>query len=121
MADIFKDVLGIEGVHGVLFLTEEGVLSVSQFTTDYQSDEEKIKGVDWSSMVGELSGIAEAEIMFDEGRFYIRKTNSGYLMVILEDHAPVSMVRLNCEVLLPVLDKQKAGKGISQLLRKKIF
>ncbi len=121
MADMFKDVLGIEGVHGILFLTEEGELSVSQFTKDYQSDEEKTKNVNWSSMVKELTGVTEAEIMFDEGRFYIRKTNNGYLMVILDDHAPMSMVRLNCEVLLPVLDKQKTGKGISQLLRKKIF
>lgn len=121
MADIFKDVLGIEGVHGVLFLTDAGELSISQFATEYRSDEEKIKDVDWSSMVKELSGATEAEIMFDEGRFYIRKTNNGYLMIILDDHAPVSMVRLNCEVLLPALDKQKTGKAFSQLLRKKIF
>jgi len=121
MADMFKDVLSIEGVHGVLLFTGEGDVSVSQFTADYQSDAEKIKGIDWSPMVNELSGITEAEIMFDEGRFYIRKTGAGYLMVILDEHAPVSMVRLNCDVLLPTLEKQKAGKGIGQLLRKKIF
>jgi len=121
MADMFKDVLGVEGVHGVLLFSDKGDVSVSQFTKDYQSEAEKIKGVDWPVMVNELSGINEAEIMFDEGRFYIRKAGAGYLMVILDDHAPVSMVRLNCEVLLPTLEKQKAGKGIGQLLRKKIF
>jgi len=121
MADMFKDVLGIEGVHGVLVFSEKGDVSVSQFTKDCQSDAEKIKGVDWSAMVNELSGITEAEIMFDEGRFYVRKAGAGYLLVILDDHAPVSMVRLNCEVLLPTLEKQKVGKGIGQLLRKKIF
>lgn len=121
MADMFKDVLGIEGVHGVLLLTETGDLSISQFTSEYGADEEKTKGVDWSSLIKELSNVTEAEMMFDEGRFYIRKTNAGYLMVILDDHAPVSMVRLNCEVLLPTLDKHKAGKGFGQLLRKKIF
>jgi len=121
MADIFKDVIGIDGVYGVLFFTEAGDLSLSQFTSDFQSDEEQIKAVDWPSMIKELSGITEAEVMFDDGRFYIRKTNSGYLMVALDDHAPMSMVRLNCEVLLPALDKHRSGKGIGQLLRKKIF
>ena len=121
MTDMFKDVLGIEGVHGVLLLSENGELSLSQFAADYGSDEGKIKGLDWSSFAKELTGVTEAEIMFDDGRFYIRKTNTGYLMVILEEYAPVSMVRLNCEVLLPTIDKQKTGKGFGQLLRKKIF
>jgi hypothetical protein len=121
MADMFKDVLGIEGVHGVLLLSEKGDVSVSEFTKDHQSEAENIKGVDWASMVNELAGISEGEIMFDDGRFYIRKAGAGYLMVVLDDHAPVSMVRLNCEVLLPTLEKQKLGKGIGQLLRKKIF
>jgi len=121
MKDLFKDVLGIEGVHGVLLFTENGNLSFSQFTAVYQSDENLIKTVDWSVVINELSGITEAEMMFDAGRLYFRKSSFGCLLVVLDDHAPVSMVRLNCEVLMPTLDKQKVGKGFGQLLRKKIF
>jgi hypothetical protein len=121
MKDLFKDVLGIEGVHGVVCLTTEGTVVHSQFTPAHPSDYETVSGTDWSSLVRELSGIGEAEIVFDAGRLYIRKSSNGYLIVILNDHAPVSMVRLHCDVLMPALDKQKFSKGFGQLLRKKIF
>ncbi len=121
MKDQFKDVLGIDGVHGVIWLTESGSLSFFQFKPEHRSDEEMGKTVDWSLVINELSGITEAEMMFDAGRVYFRKGATGCLVVVLDDHAPVSMVRLNCEVLMPALDKQKTGKGFGQLLRKKIF
>jgi len=119
MKDLFKDMLGIEGVRGVVYLTAGGGVAFFQFAADYQSDAAKTKEINWSALLNELAGITEAEMMFDSGRIYIRKSSNGYLIVILEDHAPVSMVRLNCDVLMPSLDKQKAGKGIGQLLRRK--
>ena len=119
MKDLFQDVLGIEGVHGVLFLTIEGKVAFSQFVSGYQSDAGKVKEMNWSALVNELAGITEAEMMFDSGRLYIRKTSNGYLLVVLEDHAPVSMVRLNCNVLMPELNKQKLGRGFGQLLRRR--
>lgn len=121
MKDQFKDVLGIDGVHGVIWLNESGSLSFYQFKPEYRSDEETVKTMDWSLVINELSDITEAEMMFDAGRVYFRKGGTGFLIVVLDDHAPVSMVRLNCEVLMPTLDKQKSGKGFGQLLRKKIF
>jgi hypothetical protein len=121
MKELFKDVLGIEGVHGVLCLTTEGAVAFSQFSKSYGTESHRIEAVRWPNLIKELAEIAEAEIMFDAGRLYIRRSSHGYLLVVLEDHAPVSMVRLNCDVLMPSLDKQKFSKGLGQLLRKRRF
>ncbi len=121
MKDLFKDVLGIEGVRGVLYLTEDGTVAFSQAAGGHQADAARIPETGWTALAAALSGITETEMVFDSGRLYIRKSSNGYLVVILEDHAPVSMVRLNCEVLMSSLDKQKSSKGIGQLFRRKLF
>jgi hypothetical protein len=78
--------------------------------------------MNWAPFVLELSDVADAELYFDAAKFYIRKSNAAYLIVIMEDYTQLSMVRLNCEVLLPSLDKLKpATKRIGEILRKKIF
>ncbi len=121
MKDLFKEVLDIEGVHGVVILSEEGALLFSKFKPEQEPDEKKIKSLDLNLLAGALSDIAETEIIFDSGRCYIRKSGAGFLMVFLDDHAPVSMVRLNCEVLIPALEKARFSKSIGQFFRKKIF
>jgi hypothetical protein len=122
MKDIFNDVLGIDGVHGLLFISDEGGVKVSKFSDQFKDEEEKLSQIDWASFTIELTGINDAELLYETARFYIKKSGTGYLIVILGYEAPISMVRLNCEIMLPSLDKMKStGKKIGALLRKKIF
>ena len=122
MKDIFQDILGIEGVHGVLVVSNEGNILSNRFSSKFKHEEDKLGQVNWAPFVLELSGIADAEMIFDAGKFYVKKSDTGYLLVIMEDYAQLSMVRLNCEVLLPSLDKLKpTSKRIGDILRKKIF
>lgn len=121
MKDIFKDVMGIEGIHGIIVISTEGKLLLSKFSDAYSEEETHIDRVDWGAFVTELDGSAEVEFVFEKRRFYIRRSQSGYLLVVLDDIAPISMVRLNCEILLPTIDRMKPSGKISQILRKKIF
>ncbi|MEZ4567096.1 MAG: hypothetical protein R2860_09060 [Desulfobacterales bacterium] len=69
-----------------------------------------------------VRAVKDTELVFDSARFYIKKSEIGFLIVIIGDNAPISMVRLNCEILLPMLSKiQPASKRFGKLLRKKIF
>ena len=121
MKDIFKDVMGIEGVHGIFVISNEGKVLLSKFSEAYTEEETHIDQVNWDAFVLELREATEVEFIFDRRRFYIRKSQSGYLLVLLDDIAPISMVRLNCEILLPTIDRMKPSGKISQILRKKIF
>lgn len=122
MKNIFKDVLGIDGVHGLLVISDEGGLTISKFPREFQHEEEKLGQIDWEPLTVELTGVNDAELLYDNIRLYVKKNEAGFLIVILGYEAPISMVRLNCEILLPLLGRMKpAGKKISALFRKKIF
>lgn len=122
MKDIFKDVMGIEGVHGLMVISNEGSLLLSKFSSDFREEEEQLSQVNWEPFTIEMSTVKDAELIYDSARFYIKKSETGFLIVIIGDNAPISMVRLNCEILLPMLTKiQPASKRIGRILRKKIF
>ena len=122
MKDIFKEVMGIEGVRGLLIVSNEGVVTLSKSSSDFKREAEQLGQINWLPFTMEMSGIKDAELVYDSARFYIKKFEEGYLLVIIGDNAPLSMVRLNCEVLLPSLVKmQPTSKKIGNLLRKKIF
>ena len=122
MKDIFKDVMGIDGVHGLMVVSNEGSVMMSKFASDFRGEEEKLSQIDWKPFSIEMGNIKDAELIYDNARFYIKKSDIGFLIVIIGDNAPISLVRLNCEILLPELTKiQPASKRFGKLLRKKIF
>ena len=122
MKDIFKDVMGIDGVHGLMVVANEGSVMMSKFSSDFKGEEEMLSQIDWKPFSIEMGNIKDAELIYDNARFYIKKSEIGFLVVIIGDNAPISLVRLNCEILLPELTKiQPASKRFGKLLRKKIF
>ena len=122
MKDIFKDVMGIDGVHGLMVVSHEGSVMISKFSADFRGEEETLSQIDWKPFSIEMGNIKDAELIYDNARFYIKKSEIGFLIVIIGDNAPISLVRLNCEILLPELTKiQPASKRFGKLLRKKIF
>jgi len=122
MKDIFKDVLGIDGVHGLLVISDEGGLTLTKFSNQFKDEEEKLSRIDWAPFTIELTSVNEAELFYETTRFYVKKSEAGYLIVLLGYEAPISMVRLNCEIMLPLLDRMKpTSKKIGALFRKKFF
>ncbi len=122
MKDIFKDLVGIEGVHGAMVLDPAGVLIAKRFSDRYQTDTSAIEAFNWEPFVSELGELTEADFVFDQGRIYLRKLQNGFFLVIMDDIAPIAMVRLNCEILMPELDSMKNfGSRIGRIFKKKFF
>lgn len=123
MKDIFKDLVGIEGVHGAIVINPAGALVATRFSDQYPKEAAAIEAFNWEPLLSELGDFTEADFLFDQGRIYLKKRQAGFLLVVMNDIAPISMVRLNCEVLLPQLDSLiNAGSSrIGRILKKKIF
>lgn len=122
MKDIFQDIMGIEGVQGLLVVSSEGSILLSKFAQDFREEEEKLTEINWEPFAVEMGTTKDAELIYDRARFYIKRSETGFLIVMIGDNAPISMVRLNCEILLPQLTKiQPVSKRFGKILRKKIF
>ena len=122
MKDVFKDLVGIEGVYAVIVLDPAGGLVASRFSDQYQGNTGTVTTFNWEPFILELGEHAEADFVYDKGRIYLRKLPAGFLLVIMNDIAPISMVRLNCEILVPELDGLKSsGSRIGRILKKRIF
>lgn len=92
------NILNIDGVHGVMFISFEGKSVYKEFVS---RPTKKIEEINWLSMFNTLNGIQEAELVFENSRFYLRRAETGFIVVIMGEIVPIEMVRFNCEILLP--------------------
>jgi hypothetical protein len=115
MRDLFKDILNMEGVKGLMMFSFTGDPIFKEFN---QAQPDGIDSRDWSLFIESLAGMRETDLIFKKGRLYIRRTEIGYLVVLMGLFVPIAMMRLQCDILLPSLKPVKAAKGIRRLFKK---
>jgi hypothetical protein len=112
MKNLFKDILSIDHVRGAMLIDFEGQVLFQSFLIDIKQNLDK---KNWASFIEMLSEIRETDLIFEKYRFYIRKTEIGYLVVMMGRSVPIAILRLNCDILLPSLKKPKvAQKGLKR-------
>lgn len=116
MKDLFKEVLDMEEVKGVMLFSMDGKLLFKRFLTPLPEEPEKKDW--WGLFVASLNEIKEADLVFERERLYIRRTDMGYLFILLDLFAPMAMVRLNCDMLLPSLKEKKTAKGLGRFFKR---
>ena len=62
--------------------------------------------------------IREADLIFEKSRIYVRKTDTGYLMILLGLFCSGAMLRLHVDMVLPLLKDKGKGKGLRSLFRR---
>ena len=115
MRELFKDILNMEGVKGLMMFSFAGEPVYKEFN---QAQPEGIESRDWSLFIESLAGMRETDLIFKNGRLYIRRTDIGYLVVLMGLFVPIAMMRLQCDILLPSLKPAKAAKGLRRLFKK---
>jgi hypothetical protein len=116
MKDLFKEIMAMEDIHGVLLLSLEGETIFKQFNISVPKENELDDS--WHKIVKSFNGIREADLLLEKMRVYIRRSNLSYLIVIMGSFASAAMVRLTCDMILPSLSDAKAGKGLRQIFRR---
>jgi hypothetical protein len=118
MKELFKQILCIEDVQEVMLFTFEGDLAFYDHPASLL-DAGALSPA-WQGFIRSLEGIREADLIFEKARLYIRRTDLGYLIIVMGVFAPAAMVRMNCDMLLPLLKQSRRRKGLRQFFRKKL-
>jgi len=114
MRELFNDILNMEGVKGLMFFSFSGELIFKELN---QALPEEPEARDWSLFIQSLVGMRETDLIFEKGRLYIRRTEIGYLVVLMGLFVPIAMMRLNCDIVMPALKPAKAVKGIRRFFK----
>lgn len=116
MEALFKDILSINGVHSIVFLSGDGRVV-------YDSEADKKKGAsqrytNWRKLLEVVQNAREADLVFENGRIYLRRSGRGYLLVSMQPFASIAMVKLNCDIVLPQLNNSKDSKGFKAFFKR---
>ena len=115
MRELFNDIVNTDGVNGVMLFAANGKLLFKELPVAVKEAPEK---QDWRFIIESLEGMRETDLIFENGRIYIRKTEIGYLVILMALYVPIAMIRLNCDILLPSLQPEKSNRKISRFFKK---
>ena len=113
MKKLLKNILDMEDVKGVMLFSLEGDIIFKEFLSPLP--EEARTDVWWGPFIDSLNGIRELDLVFEKSRLYIRKTDHGYLLVIMGVFASIAMIKLNCDTLLNSSKQTGKSKGLKFL------
>ena len=114
MQTILQEIDDIDDVRGCLFITMDGDVAYSKFsnaTTDIA------KGFKANGLVDSLADYDEADVLFENYRLYLRNVGNGYLFILVEPFAVLSLIKLQCDVLIPKLRAHKP-KGLKRFFKR---
>ena len=116
MRKLFNNILSTKGVKGILLFSFSGDLIFREFISPVDRE---LEHRDWRFFIESLEGMRETDLVFEKGRIYIRRTEIGYLVVLMALFVPIAMIRLNCDILLPMLKQSKSDRGFGRFFKKK--
>jgi len=114
----FQEILHLDDVKGILLVSQKGSLLYQQMTVPEVSSI-RLESRDWSPFLKAMEGTREADFIFEKLRLYVRESAGGYILVLMGHFAPIAMVRLNCDILLPSLKQVHASKGLGRFFKRK--
>jgi len=123
MKEQLQEIVDMEDVRGLAFISFKGRLIHQQFKTPLAED---LAGFDFAALAGSLARVKEAELLFQKARIYVRATEIGYLLIVMEVYASVPMVRMSSDLAASrIKDLKEAAKeakpslSFGRLFRKK--
>lgn len=102
----------MEGVHGVVLLAEDGKILFESLDKDHFVPEKSTSS--WKMILDSIENFHALDLVFESGRFYIVKTESGILIISMSLTVSISMIKLNCDILIPELKKVQSSKGFKR-------
>ena len=115
MRELMKDVIEIEGVNGVLIISDEGETLFKEISSNISV---KFEEVNWNFFIDSIREFREIELIYEKGLIYVRKIEFGFILVLIELYVQIAVIRLNCDIVLPSLQNLKSNKKYKKLFKK---
>ena len=116
MKEIFNDILSIRDVKGAIFIDKNNEIKIGAYTVIPAPD---LNPLDLAAFMKTIGAHRETEIHFDNLKLYIRKIKTGRILVITDFNVQMALVRLNCDVLDPLIkSKFEKPTGIGRFFKK---
>ena len=115
MEKLFTELMQTVGISGVLVLTLNGKI-IHQNYLDSEL-EEQLSAALLHQFVDTLGIVQEADIIFTRRRIYVRRIPVGFLLVLMLPNAPIAMVRLQIDTLIPQLEASTKAKGLKRFFK----
>jgi hypothetical protein len=115
MGGLFEDLLRIDGVKAVMFFTLSGQPLFEEVTMAHKAS---ACASDWFALAASLEKANEAELVFEKGRVYVRRSAKGILLVSMGLIAPTGMVRLTSDIILARLKEPRPVRGIKRFFKR---
>jgi hypothetical protein len=110
MKEVFKEILALEDVRGVVVSSLEGEILFTEPSLEIDKS--------LPLFIRALGTVREADLIFEKSRIYVRRTDMGYLVILLGPFASGAMLRLHVDMVLPSLKDRGKGKGLRSLFRR---
>jgi len=111
MDKLFNEIISIDGIIGVILINNNNIVDYKKFSDisfKYNNDFDKFiqnsMNFDILKKVFDLSN--ENLLIYDDLRLYVKKILNSYLLVAMKLYVPMSLIRLNCQILEPQLEKR---------------
>jgi hypothetical protein len=115
MKDLFHDILDMNGVHGLVLLSDTGKILFESLDGGHFHPPRSQSS--WKNIIDSFGEFREMDLVFQQGRCYLRKTETGYLIISMGPMVSVAMIKLSCDIILPQLKKTKTSGGFRSFFR----
>ena len=99
---------------GALFINPDGTIACCRFNSP---PERPAQDFAWAGLLEQLNGIREADFTFSDAHIYLRRTENGCLVALIEPYAVMAMIRLQCDVFFSTLNTSKS-RGLRRFFKK---
>lgn len=111
MDKLFNDLITIDGVIGVVLINGGKSVEYKKFSDfavqlDKDFDDFIQNSVDFEILKKNFDSNTECLLIYEDLRLYVKKVFNNYLMVAMKLFVPMSLIRLNCQILEPKLDSK---------------
>jgi hypothetical protein len=110
MRELFNDILSLEDVRGVVVSSLDGEIFFAEPSLETDTA--------LPLFIRNLGSVREADMIFEKSRIYVRRTDMGYLVILLGLFASGAMLRLHVDMVLPSLKERGKGKSLRSFFRR---